>query len=514
MKNKKLLIVFTVAITLIITLALSSLSEKMNEDLTARQHQHLENDNTTNTLDDSIDISSSEFKSHLPVVILDTNGQEIKSKLDTDGDPRININVKIIDNKDKLNTLSDTPTIDTISSVRYRGNSSLYYDKKQYALKFYNEDGTENITEVMGMAAGCDWVLNGTFLDKSHIRNYVAYNIAGEIMEYAPNIKFCEVFIFDGERYSYQGLYTMIESIERAVSRVDITKYDETRVESSYIIRRDRYSKDEVMLYNYGTTNQLTSEWLGVKYPSAAKLTDATYEYIQNDISAFEMALYSDDYETFMGYKSFIDIDSFVDYHVINEFFANYDAGLHSTYAYKDLTGKLTMGPVWDYDGAMDNATPWTLEPDATAFHSAAWFNRLIKDEDYCKKVVNRYNELRKTYLSDEYIDAYIDDIVAYLGKAIERDHLIWGYVYDLDTLKNDMNENGVVTDRNVDTFEEEIERIKLALHKHAQYLDTYFYNDIAGNTLPVPETLTSMTIIAVLFVVSFFAIVIIVRQE
>lgn len=35
------------------------------------------------------------------------------------------------------------------------------------------------------------------------------YNIGGEIMEYAPNVRFCEVLL-NGE---YQGVYVMTESI-------------------------------------------------------------------------------------------------------------------------------------------------------------------------------------------------------------------------------------------------------------------------------------------------------------
>ena len=38
-----------------------------------------------------------------------------------------------------------------------------------------------------------EWVLHGPFLDKTLIRNYMWYNIAGEIMDYAPNVRFCEV---------------------------------------------------------------------------------------------------------------------------------------------------------------------------------------------------------------------------------------------------------------------------------------------------------------------------------
>lgn len=40
---------------------------------------------------------------------------------------------------------------------------------------------------------------------------------------------------------------------------------------------------------------------------------------------------------------------------IINEFFKNSDAGTHSTYLYKDIRGKITMGPIWDFNNAMNN---------------------------------------------------------------------------------------------------------------------------------------------------------------
>lgn len=514
MRNKKLLASGIICLGAIAVMFVADKFDKISEKSMQREHQHLVEQKEEELPETTLDITAEGFSTHLPLVILNTDGQKILSKLDTDGDPRISINVQIIDNKNGLNSIGDKPAVDTQTKIRYRGNSSLYHDKKQYGLKFINEDGTDNDVEVMGMEAGCDWVLNGTFLDKSLIRNYISYNIAGEIMGYAPNIRFCEVFINDGQTYTYQGLYTMIESIERSATRVNITKYDENRTESSYIIRRDRYSEDEVMLHNYGTVNGITQEWLGVKYPSASKITDATLKYIENDISTIEKILYSDDYEVFKTYSNYINVDSFIDYHIINEYFGNYDAGIHSTYAYKDLTGKLTMGPVWDYDGAMDNATLWELKTNALAFQSSSWFDALIKDEEYCRKLEKRYNELRQNVLSDEYIDKYIDETVEYLGKAIDRNQIIWGYIYDLNLLINDPNEYGIVNNRNVKTYDEEISRIKLALHRHANYMDSNLYRDLSNNVIYEPEHLNAMALLAVFFVVGFFIIVIFVRQE
>ena len=138
MRNKKLLAIAAILVGLIIILVLSDMVGKIDNEENARVHQHIDNRKPIDETDTSLDITAEGFSTHLPVVILNTNGQQIMSKLDTDGDPKINIEVQIIDNEDSLNSIGDTPAVETISTVRYRGNSSLYYDKKQYALEFLN----------------------------------------------------------------------------------------------------------------------------------------------------------------------------------------------------------------------------------------------------------------------------------------------------------------------------------------------------------------------------------------
>ena len=61
----------------------------------------------------------------------------------------------------------------------------------------------------------------------------------------------------------------------------------------------------------------------------------------------------------------------------------------------------------------------------------------LLKDENFTNKVINRYKELRKTYLSNDYIQEYIDDTVNYLGDSINRNFEVWGYTFTKEPLKN-----------------------------------------------------------------------------
>ena len=57
-----------------------------------------------------------------------------------------------------------------------------------------------------------------------------------------------------------------------------------------------------------------------IEYPGMANLTPELKEAITQDVSAFEKALYSYDYDNKKyGYYKRIDVESFVDYFLINE---------------------------------------------------------------------------------------------------------------------------------------------------------------------------------------------------
>ncbi len=60
-----------------------------------------------------------------------------------------------------------------------------------------------------------------------------------------------------------------------------------------------------------------------------------------------------------MGYRAWIDVPSWIDYWVVNEFSNNVDGIWRSAYFYKQpmaVGGKLYAGPLWDFDLANGNA--------------------------------------------------------------------------------------------------------------------------------------------------------------
>ncbi|MFO3714361.1 CotH kinase family protein [Oribacterium sp. P9] len=424
------------------------------------------------------------FVSNLPLVVIHTNEGErppahivwnTEEKLylpNENEDIYLDGELFIYNSTNGANRLSDAPSVESAIRLRRRGNSSVDYDKAQYLIKLVGEDGKANRQNLLQMGTDNEWVLNVSFIDKSLLRNYLAYATAREIMPYVPDCQYCEVIWYDGQNYQYEGVYLLMENIKVGKERVDLPRFVENSEHLPFLLRRDRWEPDRLLLNNYARRENLLEGVLRVEWPSANKLSEQSIQRITNQIDEFEKALFAEDYETFLQYRDMIDIDSFVDYLILNEFLINYDAGFHSTYMYSSYNGKLTMGPVWDFDGAMDNYYRATAELDTVAFFQSPWFKQILRDPEFTERVVERYEELRKTILSDESIGTFLDETVAYLGPAIERDWARWGYFYkDGDYLTSDSSEQ---TDRNTKSHAEEVERIKKVLSEHGKWLDKH----------------------------------------
>lgn len=400
------------------------------------------------------------FSSHLPVVMIETDGQTI-TKEET-----IWSTISIIDNENGKNYLGDEYQFQTAATLRYRGSSSIMFDKKQYRLAFFEErEGTKrNNISVMGMPKEGDWVLNGPFLDRSLIRNSLLYDVSRDIMDWAPNTRYCEVFL-EGV---YQGVYLMVESVKVSDSRVDLKDFSLINGETAYMLQREMTGTGDNVINNFGTYAGKTYHELSIQYPSKQKLIERQKEWIRKDVSEFERILYSnqfDDKET--GYSKYIDVDSFVDYYIINEFAMINDAGYLSTIVYKDLGGKMKI-TVWDFNNAFDNYPSMPIASTEFSVHNNNWFERLIQDRSFTEKVVKRYHELRKGVLGDNYLIKIIDDTALYLGDSVDRNFAVWGYTFEERLLLKDKER----ISRDPTNYKEALKMLKDEIIDRGKFLD------------------------------------------
>lgn len=464
-----------VVLILVCALAASVLEA---EEGPARIHQHL----SARGPDAGCGCDGAELCTHLPLVIIDTGGQEIPGapmgydadgetiySTTADGESMLSARISILDNETRNHHPSDTPDLESAGLIRIRGRSSRYFDKHNYLLRFTDDDGAYADHEVMGMDAHYEWTLHGPYLDKSLIRNYLWYNIAGEMMEYSPNVRFCEV-IFNG---AYQGLYLMTETITNGEnSRVNVSEPIDNSTSTGYVLRLDQGSRTDLKninnftyyTYRISRRNHLN---INIEYPRSGALTQEMADAIEQDLSDFEKALYSFDYDDrIYGYQNWVDVKSFADYFILNEFTQNYDAGYLSTFLYKDIGGKYHM-VVWDFNNACGNYTDLPAWEPGFQMQDTLWQWMLTKDEEYCQRIIDRYRMWRGSFLSEDYLMNYIDETIAYLGPAVERNFEIWGYSFEAYRPLEPEN-------RNPDSFEDAVEQLKTFIRDRGAWMDEF----------------------------------------
>ena len=446
-------------------------SDSENPDKRIHQHQ------SARQPDEGCSCDGSELCTHLPLVMIETGGQEIPGEPIRDenheeigftktpeDEEMLSASISVMSDDAHNHHPSDEADLESNMLIRIRGNSSRYFDKKSYLIRLIDENGKYREEEMMGMAPHYEWALYGPYLDKSLIRNYMWYNIAGELMRYAPNVRFCEVML-NGE---YQGLYVMVETITNGNDcRLNISEPVAGTNKTGYLLRMDRGSSTPIK--NIETFTQYAYrnlQDLDIQYPRSGALTPELADAIAQDFSDFEKSLYSYDYDTDdYGYYYDINVSSFVDYFIINEFTANYDAGWLSTYIYRDIGGKYNM-VIWDFNSACDNYTHSVIEPQHFELQYNVWYYMLMKDEYFTDHIMKRYRELRKSYLSDDYLDQYIDDTIAYLGDAVDRNFEVWGYTFDMDML--------YPSERNSRSHEEAVSQLKDFIRERGEWMDEY----------------------------------------
>ena len=275
------------------------------------------------------------FVSNLPLLMIDTREQQIiREEMRT-------VSVAVYDYASGENDILANPTTVLEAGLKLRGASSYNFDKNQYRLKFYrNQDMKPLYYGLFGMGADSEWVLHGPYLDHSLLRNYLMYNLSRETMDWAPDCRFFELFV-DGR---YQGVYLAVEPVTAGANRLNLSEFGLISGATPYIVARDRIGTQLHSMQPYATTNGLAGNEMGIRYPSKTELTQDQKRWIEKDISQFEIALYSDFFaDPERGYAKYIDVDSFVDYVILNELSINQDAGNLSTYIYKELNGKLKM---------------------------------------------------------------------------------------------------------------------------------------------------------------------------
>jgi hypothetical protein len=357
---------------------------------------------------------------NIPTVVVNT----VDSEEPYDKEHEISGNIIIIND----NTI-DT---DQPGGIRERGNGSRTFPKKPWRLKFEKK---QRILDAPAKAK--KWTLINNYGDKTLMRNIIGFEIARRMnMAYVPYCRPVDV-ILNGE---YKGCYQLCDQVEVNSKRVNITEMDTTDISGDaltggYFVEIDAYAYEESSYFYTSKGTPVT-----IKSPDDDKILAAQSSYIKSYFQSLETSIYSTNFtNSTTGYRSKLDIESFLQHFIVNELVGNTDT-YWSTYMYKDRgSDNFFTGPVWDMDLGFNNDTRTYPVTSGTSYlysrsgASAATgmknlVRRIISNDSQTASDISRLWSLARNDndLNAESLNALVDETAELLDQSQRLNFIRW----------------------------------------------------------------------------------------
>ena len=369
---------------------------------------------------------------NIPLIVINTEGKmNFKKKTE-----KTDCNVIIIENgKIALKQTGD---------IRIRGNSSKDLEKKSFQLHLNEKEN------ILGMPAKAKkWGLLANHMDKSLIRNLVAFKISSLLgQNYSPACKSVDL-ILDG---SFEGNYIICDKIEKGKNRVELDDLDETmneypEITGGYLMEIDGFADQEPYHFNSKKGVKVT-----IKYPDATKNQTA---YIKSWFDDIEQNIYENQN------VDKIDLETFSQFFILNEFCADIDSVWSSYYVTKQRNDdKIHFGPAWDFDLSLDNDHRLypTNSLDTWIFNyglSSGTFRQFISKLMSCEKTLNavqqKWRDITSSTFTKENVFNFIEEQIKYIDESRKLNFKRW------DVLNKILQYEAVARG----SYEEEVKHLK-----------------------------------------------------
>ncbi len=369
---------------------------------------------------------------------------------------------------------------DQYKYLKGHGNTSWQIEKKTYQIRFSKP------ASLFGMNISDKWVLQSNGMDHSLMRNSIVFGMANALgMRAVPETTYAELY-FNG---LYNGLYqieakasiepnrlnltdldhensqvnsAMLETVETTTvsaddgskrTGLDIISPDD--ITGGYLVERDYGEKYGSSISKFTTSS---GESYVIKSPEYASMDEVNY--IADKFELIDELIRENDADI----SQVIDLESFADKFLIEEFSKNDAAGSTSSYFYKDIDkiDKLIYaGPPWDYDKTFGKNSNRLMSQTNTlnfltshAGRTVLFFNLYRNNSDFLNRVKENYIKRLSPYLDELVRDGgIIDDLTEIINNDHEMDEERWGYGRNenkewIQQLKDYISERKEFTDR------------------------------------------------------------------
>jgi len=354
--------------------------------------------------------------------------------------------------------------------IKLRGNSTAYQSKRPFHLKLGDK------TDMFGMGESKHWYLLANAYDRTNLRNKLSYDFGKDLGLASCDSVFVNL-IYNGE---YYGMYQFTETIRAAEGRVEIFNWEEEAEDIAKAIAKkdglsmaerdaleDKLTRDLSWItsgkfgnytisdyadtsgyditggyliendFYYDEITKFTTEndmKLQLQNPEYLKSNTEMLNYLTGYIQDMEDAIYAPNRMNAEGkhYSEYMDVDSFIDFWMVNEMFKNVELLYKSCYLYKDVGGLITWGPIWDMDWSSGNHvnlggnggkynTWWHSESQDREY----WYRALYNDPWFVLQLYERWGEIQSN------IDTMMSELEIWnekLAGASMADNKRWRY--------------------------------------------------------------------------------------
>lgn len=412
-----------------------------------------------------------DFTSNLPLIVLENYQQGVPGRQWQTGYAAV-----YEPDASGRSSLTNPPQLTSRIGMQRRGAITFDHPKSNYRIEFRDGRDNDQAQPLLGMPTEADWVFFGPWIhDRAMVRHGFLFSLSNQIGFYSPRTRYVELFAdVDGAGLSsgdYMGVYVVMERIKRDPNRVDIEKVERSDLSKPNITGGYIFKKDQGELPDLWKSAQ-GEHYVHVE-PNDAELYVEQRDYLENFVDEFESALHGPNFtDPELGYEAFIDVDSFIDGHLLRLLSNDPDGLKRSQFYVKDRGEKLKNGPLWDFDRTMGNDDdprsndPQTFEP-SVHYLQYEWWGRLFEDPDFTQRWIDRYQQLRSkgTFSADNFA-AIIDPLAAQLTEAQPRNVERWPV-----TEPN----GGPFAAEGLTGWEAELSQLKGWLRARIQWLDSQF---------------------------------------
>lgn len=341
--------------------------------------------------------------------------------------------------------------------IDLRGSSTAGYDKKPYKLKF-----ASNVKPFDGLSEGKRFNLLAMFLDNALVRDKMGLDLGRKLvpnLPWTPGGVYTEVFVND----LYVGAYLLTDSAkitDNAVKYPQRQRITVPDVKKGALLEVDGNSVSSSK-FGFKTSNGVVVVFEDPDERKYTKLgevdqegyTDEKKTAVQAKVVALEKVLYGSKSTGFLAkVEELMDVDAAIDYYLVKEFTKDNDADFYRSHYFSikdvfvdpttDPNGRITFGPVWDFDRsagiisdtssaakAVSSSSGWYLRPSSVygsthLTHNTNWFVQLTKSSEFIDRLRARWGVVDDKFEAVGVTDVYTAKSL--LGVAATNDWDRW----------------------------------------------------------------------------------------